>query len=92
LSPTHVFMIVVVEHSSLRLNEDIQEEFIGVTTLDHLVYCLPKTILEPSCSQNYYDLLLSLPNKNEHQCVMDNVLCSYFLVEKDINFYSLIEE
>ena len=79
-----------VEHSSLILTEDIQEELLEVTTLNHLVVFLLKTILEPSCSQNSCDFLLSLPNKNEHQFVLDNVLCSYFSVEQDRNAYKSI--
>ena len=76
-----------VEHSSLSLTEDIQEGIIGVTTLDHLVDYLPEIILEPSCSQNCCDLLLSFPNNNEHQCVLDNVLCSDFSMELERNAY-----
>jgi hypothetical protein len=76
-----------VEHSSLILIEDIQEELLEVTTLNHLVDFLLETILEPSCSKNSCDLLLSLHNKNEHQYVMDNILCPYFSVELERNVY-----
>jgi hypothetical protein len=74
-----------VEHSSLSSTKIFQEYLIEVTTINHSIDYLPKTILEPSCSKNSCDFILSLSINNEHEYVLDNFLCSYFLVEQDMN-------
>jgi hypothetical protein len=80
----HVFG---VEHFPLGLIEEIQEKLLGVTTSNHIANYIPEIILEPSCFKNSSDFLLSFPTNHEHQRVLDNILCSYFLKEKDNNSY-----
>jgi hypothetical protein len=53
-----------VEHSSLSLIEEIQEELLWVAIIYHTTDYLPNTILEPYCSKNSCEFLLSLFTKN----------------------------